>query len=181
MKYICRPISITNMTDIFRFKFSDGFSFALSDFSTIHKYDSREDFKEAWKIWVEDNNEIIERETNRLKDINYDGDINDKMYKSARFYHRKKSNDKKEAKERNTYIKVSGEILKLIDSHIGTNKCKPADGWANFKEIHKDAIEEELLKLSKQFEIQIKDLENKLKKTYKNRYFINANKNKESV
>lgn len=169
------------MTEIFRFKFSEEISLAIANFSTIHKYDSREDFKEAWKIWKEENCEIIERETNRLNDINYVGDIDDKMYKSARFYHRKKGTEKKEPKERNTYIKISVEMLKLFDDHVEQHKGKPADGWKNFEENNKDTIEKEVSELSQNNNIDKKFIENKLKKTYKNRCFINVNKNKKTV
>ena len=40
--------------NIFRYKFSDDFIGELFKFSKIHQYDHRADFKEAWKIWLDD-------------------------------------------------------------------------------------------------------------------------------
>jgi len=45
--------------NIFRYKFSDDFIQPLYQFSKIHQYDHRKDFKEAWNIWIE---EIKKRE-----------------------------------------------------------------------------------------------------------------------
>jgi hypothetical protein len=47
-------------SQIYRFKFSKEFMEELHNFSKIHQYDERKDFKEAWKIWIEDNNDIID-------------------------------------------------------------------------------------------------------------------------
>jgi hypothetical protein len=75
---------------IFRFKFTEAFMEDLYKFSKIHQYDHRKDFKEAWTIWIEENNDIIDEEVERLLALGYDGDILDKMFKSARYYFRKK-------------------------------------------------------------------------------------------
>ena len=47
---------------IYRFKFTKDFMEELYTFSKIHQYDERNDFKEAWKVWTEDNEEIINNE-----------------------------------------------------------------------------------------------------------------------
>ena len=85
---------------IYRFKFTEEFMEVLYEFSKIHQYDERKDFKEAWKIWVEENETIINQETTRLNDLGYKGDILDKMFKSARYYFRKKSSEKKQPTQR---------------------------------------------------------------------------------
>ena len=43
-------------TNIYRYKFADDFTCELSKFSKIHQYDHRNDFKEAWDVWVKENN-----------------------------------------------------------------------------------------------------------------------------
>jgi len=83
---------------IFRFKFSDCFVNELYKFSKIHQYDHRKDFKSAWDTWLEENEELVNEETQRLSRLGYDGDAEDKMFKSARYYFRKKSTEKKNHK-----------------------------------------------------------------------------------
>ena len=70
---------------IFRYKFTEEFMGELYKFSKIHQYDERNDFKEAWNLWKQDNDEIIDEETNRLKRLGYNGDVIDKMFKSGRY------------------------------------------------------------------------------------------------
>jgi len=70
--------------NIYRYKFTDDFTSELFKFSKVHQYDHRKDFKEAWEIWMEDNDDIVNNEVRRLTNIGYDGDIIDKMFKSAR-------------------------------------------------------------------------------------------------
>jgi hypothetical protein len=83
----------------------------LFKFSKIHQYDHRKDFKEAWEIWTENNDELIEDEIRRLNNFGYDGDVVDKMFKSARYYFRKKSTEKKEPRKRRSYVGIQSELL----------------------------------------------------------------------
>ena len=48
---------------IYRYKFTEEFMSELFEFSKIHQYDERKDFKEAWKQWTEDNSELIDIES----------------------------------------------------------------------------------------------------------------------
>ena len=73
--------------NIYRYKFTDDFTSELFMFSKIHQYDHRKDFKEAWEIWMEENDEIVNDEVRRLTNLGYDGDITDKMFKSASTSH----------------------------------------------------------------------------------------------
>ena len=41
-------------------KFIEEFTSELYKFSKIHQYDHRKDFKEAWNIWVEDNQGLVD-------------------------------------------------------------------------------------------------------------------------
>ena len=85
---------------IYRYKFTEELTAELFKFSKIHQYDHRKDFKEAWAIWLENNEYLVETEIRRLKNFGYIGDIRDKMFKSARYYLRKKSTEKKAPAER---------------------------------------------------------------------------------
>jgi hypothetical protein len=173
--------------NIFRFKFSDDFTIILSNFAKIHQYDNRHDFKEAWKKWLDENEEEISIEVRRLNVIGYNGDILDKMFKSARYYFRKKSTEKKAPKTRRQYIGVRKEFLDCIDSHIYSNikndTFKPSFGFEEFCKNNIDLLKIEIKNICKNNLIDHKDIENKFKKTYKNRYFIitNLNMNKNNI
>ena len=162
--------------NIYRYKFIEEFTGELYKFSKIHQYDHRKDFKEAWNIWVEDNQGLVDEEVRRLSNIGYDGDILDKMIKSARYYFRKKSTEKKEPQKRRVYIGVEKELLEAIDKHIIQNvnntDYKPSDGFSVFCKENIEILQEEVNRLYKcglTNHIEIKD---KIKKTYKNRYFM---------
>lgn len=167
---------------IYRFKFTEDFMEELYKFSKIHQYDERKDFKEAWKIWVEENEDIINEETLRLNNLGYTGDIIDKMFKSARYYFRKKSSEKKEPKQRRPYVSVTRELLIAMDNHIQKNifnqDYQPKTGFILFCKDNEIVLKESLAKILEQ---GIKDselIQEKIKKTYKNRYFMLTQNNK---
>jgi len=160
---------------IYRYKFTQEFMDELYKFSKIHQYDDRKSFKEAWEEWVEDETELVETETERLERLGYSGNILNKMFKSARYYFRKKSSVKPEPKERRQYIGVQKELLDSMDSHIIKNivnaDYKPAEGFNDFCLNHVDDLKTEISRLlEKQFDSN--EIMNKIKKTYKNRYFM---------
>lgn len=147
---------------IYRYKFRNEFVDELYKFSKIHQYDHRKDFKEAWQLWIEDNDNIVTDEVRILSNNGYEGDILDKMFKSARYYFRKKSTEKKEPVKRRKYCGLSKDVLDAMDKHIASNitndDYKPSNGFESFySELSKDESNE---------------IHEKLKKTYKNRYFI---------
>jgi hypothetical protein len=55
--------------NIYRYKFSQDFMLELYNFSKIHQYDDRESFKEAWKLWTQDNEEIIEQVADEVNEM----------------------------------------------------------------------------------------------------------------
>jgi hypothetical protein len=165
---------------IYRFKFTDDFMSELYKFSKIHQYDDRKDFKEAWKIWTEENDDIIESEMCRLLRLGYDGDVLDKMFKSARYYFRKKSTEKKEPKQRRQYISVNRELLDAMDNHIEenihNNSYQPKNGFIDFCKNNEVLLKETITLIFEQGTKDKELIENKIKKTYKNRYFMLTNK-----
>jgi hypothetical protein len=161
---------------IFRYKFSDDFTKELYSFSKIHQYDERKDFKEAWNTWTEENIELVNSEVDRLSNLGYEGDILDKMFKSARYYFRKKSTEQKEPKSRREYVSVEKELLTAMDKHIMSNinseNYKPADGFLEFCNDNIDILKTEVARLCKSGINNTNDVKDKIKKTYKNRYFM---------
>jgi hypothetical protein len=166
--------------DIFRFKFTQDFMDLLFEFSKVHQYDNRKDFKEAWKTWTDENEEVIDEETERLNMMGYRGDVIDKMFKSARYYFRNKTTDKKKPKERRDYICVGKDLLESMDAHI--QRCienadyKPSIAFLNFcnDPENKLVLQKEVLHFHEMNIHNVDFIQDKIKKTYKNRYFIST-------
>jgi hypothetical protein len=157
---------------VYRYKFTQEFMDEMHNFSKIHQYDDRIQFKEAWDKWVIDYEDSIQTEVERLLLTGYTGDILDKMFKSARYYFRKKGVIKPDVKERRPYILLQKEILDLMDVHIRRNNYKPSEGFEDFCNLHVDNLKQEIAYL---FNHNITDtimIKDKFKKTYKNRYFL---------
>lgn len=171
----------TNNQLIYRFKFDNEFLILLYNFAKLHQYDTRQDFKEAWKEWTENHMDEISQEEGRLIKLGYDGNAKDKMFKSARYYLRKKSTVKKQPKNRKKYIGISKKIINLMDVQIsnglGKGEMKPSEGYNTLISYYKDEIGNESKELLENNYTK-EEINNKLKKTYKNRYFIYTNKTK---
>lgn len=165
----------------YRFKFTDDFLKNLMEFSRIHRFDDATAFKDNWKIWCEDNKEIIKVETDVLKAKGYEGDALVKMYKSVRYYFKNKSTEKKDVKKRRQYVGLNPEFREAIDEHIENTslrqELKPAEGYINFMDGAKytELIRMEKIRLES-YNFTKEEITSKLKKTYKNRYF-NMKKN----
>jgi hypothetical protein len=165
---------------IFRFKFSENFSDILEQFAVVHQYDNSKDFKDAYNNFIKNNENIVTREKRNLIGDGYNGDINDKMYRSARYYFKNKDysnieNKFKDKKKRRQYIKQNTEFINTVDEHVSKmlkDKTKPSDAFKNFhnSEPYSTSYKNELTRIG-QFLDNDKDILNKIKKTYKNRYF----------
>jgi len=185
---------------VLRFKFDSDFITDLTSFAKIHQFDQRNDYKEAWDKWCVDNSEIVSREKMRLESLGYTGNVIEKMYKSSRYYFRTKSLAPVEPVKRRKYLSIGGDMLDAIDNHINnyltsdveSNKHTPALGFADFTEKNQKLIadtvkmlsekdtekdtekdDEEDVVVDKTANLITSDEANKkIKKTYKNRYFV---------
>jgi len=169
-----------NNVNIYRYKFTNEFTDELFKFSKIHQYDHRKDFKEAWEKWMEENSELVGEEVRRLSELDYRGDIIDKMFKSARYYFRKKSTEKKEPAKRRIYVGSQKDLLEQMDEHIKTNMnsgdFKPSDGFDEFCKQNISLLKEQVTILFRSGITDSNEIKSKIKKTYKNRYFLIINK-----
>ena len=140
---------------IFRYKFSSDMTDELFRFAKIHQYEDRETFKESWASWVQDTDEMIQLETDRLRADNYRGNILVKMFKSTKYYFCNKSMAKTRPVERKVYAKTDTSLMRLMDSHIRSiYDLPPKIGFIQFCELYaKDSGDATL------------------KKKYKNRHF----------
>ena len=161
----------------YRFKFNQEITTILDEFSKLHMHEDRDDYNQHWQLWLLENSDLIKREEFRLIEAGYEGDIEDKLYKSARYYYRKKKNQKKdgEKQKRREYVSVSSEFLEAIDLHINNfvkySCLSPANGYEDFCNKNQILLSTEIITLQEENEFTKDYISSKLKKTYKNRYF----------
>lgn len=107
------------------FDYSEDFAERLSTFAKAHLDNNSKAFKTAWLLWKDANSDRIQNETMRMKDAGYEGNVEDKMYFSARYYYRKKAireeeyptEDEKKT-PRKKYVSMDKMILKQMNDHI---------------------------------------------------------------
>jgi len=163
----------------YRFKFTPEFDDALVAFSEPFKYNNdRKEFKAAFNIWSEKNKDNINKETERLKELNYEGDISNKIFVSARYYYRKRNVNKGPAKKRRSYKAVGSSLIQCIDSHLALQlrkedlKYKPSEGFNVFMTENEAIVEEECNRTGI---IDPLDKEKRIKKAFKNRCYLHFN------
>lgn len=170
-------------SNTYRHNFSSTMMSALYEFSKVHQYDAREDYKEVWVAWMEENEVIICEEIKLLKSKGFEGDVREKMYKSGRYYFRKKNDHgerHKEKQNRKKYVALDHEFLDLMDNHITRSDIlfKPSTMFESFCILYEHEINEEESRMEQEHNMSHEEFNKKIKKTYKNRYFQNNNINK---
>lgn len=164
----------TCVAPVFRFKNSSDLNEILERFAMIHCNDTDyQEFNEAWDLFYDQNNEIIEADLRRHIELGFKGDFKKKLYTSVRYYHCKrfalgdgkgdgKGDSKRTYREdgakaehaKRTYKKVDENVSDTIDKFLEekiTITTKPAAAYTNFCEEHGDDFCE--------------------KKTFKNRFY----------
>ena len=142
----------SSVAPVFRFKNSQDLTEILERFAMIHCNDTDyQEFNEAWDLFYEQNNEIIEADLRRHIELGFKGDFKKKLYTSVRYYHckrfaigkqdttqyEKKSHEKKshETREKRNYKKVDDAVLDAIDEFLEKKidiTTKPADAYKQF-------------------------------------------------
>lgn len=179
----------------FRFEFTSEVMDLIKHFAIVHQFDERKMYKEQWNNWYNENKEEMEREIERMNEIGYVGDVKDKMFKAGRYYFRKKNikkDDKEEPREcelintvntentekkRRNYITMLEATLNAMDEHIKSSIAnnedfKPSDGYSEFCEKNVLVLRTEIQRMVLDNIMDKKDIAEKIKKTYKNRYFM---------
>ncbi len=183
---------------VFRYKLSDEILQLITYFAKMHRYDDRHSYKDAWtEQWLNDHSEIIEREETRLQHLGYKGDVKDKMFKAGRYYFREKKeedsainknvavdetrNDDDNEKDdnekvRRSYVIMHSDVIKAMDTHLQSimNQAnfKPAQAYKQFCEQNMDLLRPEIMRLIQENNLESDKISEKIKKTYKNRYYI---------
>ncbi len=160
----------------YRYKLDETVLHQLQGFAEEHRHASPAVFREAWKIWLVENAELVTRERNRLKTIGCAKKAEDKMYKSARYYFKNKSQEENEPTKRREYVGTSKQFREAIDEHIVNvarkQELKPSAAYLNFIENPTSAqILSETRTDIGGYGFTDEMVEKKIKKTYKNRYF----------
>jgi len=179
-----------------RFKYSDTMSSLLDKFAEIHRHDNRKDFRSFWDEFIKSNLSVFEREVGLLEARGYKSDPYIAMYKSARFYYRKfydGSGKKKNCKKikNHPYSKFPTELIQLIDTviekYISMNlkqvsthdymcDITPASCYTEFCDNYKDDLYIHIREYVRQRQsagdnVSSSVVSNKLKKTFKNRFY----------
>ena len=79
-----------NSKRVLRFEFSNAIIESVMGFTTVHQYDDRKTYKEAWTKWLAHDEiaAIFKADVERLTNLGYKGDVADKLFKSGRYYFR---------------------------------------------------------------------------------------------
>lgn len=187
---------------VLRFEFSSQLVELVTAFANVHRYDDRKTYKEAWAQWMAGAEvaDLFATEVARLKALGYKGDAADKLYKSGRYYFRTREptvphtppsvatstpNDANGVRRGlgnlgspRKYVLLNHALLGAMDAHIersmqSNDEYTPAMGFSEFCKLHaRDAVL--LSEIARLVEIRdaTRDIHQKLKKTYKNRYFM---------
>lgn len=104
-----------------RYKFTHEIINLLSEFAKMHQHEGSKDYKESWQNWIAEPEIRRELEEERVRLIKEGmvGDVIDRLYKSSRYYYRKKINKNEgPPKDRKKYEGLTKEILHKMDAHI---------------------------------------------------------------
>lgn len=171
-------ISLLKMTTIFRFKLSDELNDCMYHFAKIHAYDDLKTFKEAFDSWYKTDQIVsfVQQEDLRLHKNGYTGDLRQKIFKSVRYYYRKKRGNINEQghieidsnKERTKSFYLPKQMFDYIDRIIANNlNTKPSILFTTFLETYdnnslvQEYIDKDVSKLKKAFKNRIFKLQSK--------------------
>jgi hypothetical protein len=187
-----------------RYKFNSEIIYLLSEFAKMHQHEGSKDYKESWGKWISgpEINRELEEEKSRLIKQGIVGDVMDRLYKSSRYYYRKKINKPEEApKNRKKYEGLTKDILHKMDAHIireinGSidvlenddivSRFAPSKSFASYMEENASCVLDLSQDMSsataEEQRIQTDDVIRRVKKTYKNRFYkIKVNLETDSI
>jgi hypothetical protein len=160
----------------YRFKFNKELLDSIKEFSKLHSNDNCDDFLDAFHLWKRVNNEIISLEEKRILDLGFNGNIEEKIYKSARYYFKNKKNTtyKLNKQLKTNYIPRNPVFFKMIETYINKNPIKASLLYKEFiNETDTNILSEintEIVRL-KTFELNQTECLQKIKKMFNNAYY----------
>ena len=174
---------------VLRFEFSGELIEHVTAFANLHQYDDRKTYKEAWTAWLAHNEiaALLANEVTRLSTLGYKGDVANKLFKSGRYYFRTREptvpsiapHTPPSQRLGRAYVLLNHQLLDAMDDHIecglrrDAHAYTPAIGYAEFCKtwMNVDYYSREVTRLSEIMPTG-EAVHDKLKKTYKNRYFM---------
>ena len=160
----------------YRFKFNKELLDSIREFSKLHSNDNCDDFLDAFHLWKRVNNEIISLEEKRILDLGFNGNIEEKIYKSARYYFKNKKNTsyKLNKQLKTNYIPRNPVFFKMMETYINKNPIKASLLYKEFiNETDTNILSEintEIVRL-KTFELNQTECLKKIKKMFNNAYY----------
>lgn len=160
----------------YRFKFNKELLDSIKEFSKLHCNDNCDDFLDAFHLWKRVNNEIISLEEKRILDLGFNGNIEEKIYKSARYYFKNKKNTtyKLNKQLKTNYIPRNPVFFKMMETYINKNPIKASLLYKEFiNETDTNILSEintEIVRL-KTFELNQMECLQKIKKMFNNAYY----------
>ena len=172
----------------YRFKFNIDLLNSIKEFSKIHSEDNGDEFLEAFQDWKTINNEMIKIEEERIIHLGFKGNIEEKIYRSAKYYFKNKKNNicKLEQKTTKTnYIPRNNTFFTMMVEYI---KQKPVKASLLFKEFINETdqtisseIKKEFCRL-RSFDLTQEECLQKIKKGFNNAYYkIKKQLNKQNI
>ena len=167
------------MTELtYRFKVNSELSCAIKNFSLKHKLSSRSEFKKSYELWKIENEKLYCLEKERLINLGYVGDFDDKIYKSARYYYRNTKHSKEtqlsdtKQKSQTKYITRNLKFLGFIENYIDKHNIKQSMLYKQFisETDNMGEIEKEITRL-KTFQLSNDECSEKIKKMFNNVYY----------
>ena len=181
----------------YHFKLNDSLMNLIVDFARTNYFVERKVYKQNWAQFVEIHSSLLAAERERLRALNFLGDIDDKFYKTGRHYFRNKdlsnSNDVhrqekrkrkqekeevvlKHPKKQRTYIRMSSTLLAAMAKHAGANMhtTSPKEGYSQFATEYQALLLEEETRLTpfygEDLVLAAAEILERFKKSYKNFY-----------
>ena len=132
---------------VFRFKFHPDINAMLQRFASVHHGDDLEEFKDSWETLLARYRTAIDIEIQRLQEIGFTGDVENKMFVSIRYYYCKQF---KIGGENNTDDREEQAIVQNGAADAGAADAGAADaGAADAGVVDADAAKRGYVKINK--------------------------------
>jgi hypothetical protein len=172
----------------YRFKFNRDLLNSIKEFSKMHSENNGDEFLEAFQDWKITNNQVIKNEEQRIIDLGFKGNIEEKIYRSARYYFKNKKNNICKLKQKTiktNYIPRNNKFFTMMIEYIQRNPIKASLLFKKFINETDETISIEIKKefcRLRSFELTEEECLQKLKKGFNNAYYkIKKQLNKQNI
>jgi hypothetical protein len=182
--YDCHTNHIMASQTTFRFQLGAKTLERLRPFAANNSNLSGKEFRARWDTWCIVNAAVIDAEVDRLRILGYEGDVPSKIYRAGRYYFKTRPPSLVRAPRSHNstaYIALAPMLIRSMDAHVvaHTRNCahsKPAvlynDFLASCTPEMVALLAQEAERIMEQGMTDAYAAAAKIKKTYKNRYFM---------